>query len=236
MDIRPYLLAALTEMNLQISDKAYERFNKYAQLLADYNEKVNLTAITDERGIAEKHFADSLSLLRYADIPDGARLLDVGTGAGFPGLALMCVREDIRAVLIDGTGKKLDFVRLAAKELGLNPTVIHIRAEEAGRDLSLRESFDIVTARAVADLRVLCEYCLPFVKPGGAFLAMKGGACGDELEDAAHAIDVLGGKAERIDTFSLGSNGERSIITVRKISQTPPKHPRASTQISKKPL
>lgn len=154
MDIRPYLLAALTEMNLQISDKAYERFNKYAQLLADYNEKVNLTAITDERGIAEKHFADSLSLLRYADIPDGARLLDVGTGAGFPGLALMCVREDIRAVLIDGTGKKLDFVRLAAKELGLNPTVIHIRAEEAGRDLSLRESFDIVTARAARSLKM----------------------------------------------------------------------------------
>lgn len=222
---------------MDVSPKLCERLEIYAALLRDWNEKINLTAITDDEGIAVKHFLDSLTLLKYAPLKQNTSLIDVGTGAGFPGLVIAAARDDISVTLLDSTGKKLKVVSDIADAMGLkNHTVLHARAEEAGKSKEYRENFDYACARAVAELRVLSEYCLPFVKPGGSFISMKGANAASEISDALNAVSVLGGKIERNETFDLCGSGERSIIIIKKISQIPTKYPRASTLISRKPL
>ena len=156
-----------------LSERQLEQLEKYAALLLEWNEKINLTAITDEEGIAAKHFLDCLAFLRHAQIKEGARVADVGTGAGFPGIVLKIARPDIELVLIDSLQKRLNFLSEVCRELGIKATLVHARAEDAGHDKALRESFDFVTARAVANLAVLSEYCLPLVKIGGVFAPMK---------------------------------------------------------------
>ncbi len=221
---------------LALDTRACERFELYASLLSQWNKKFNLTAITEPSAVAVKHFADSLMLLKYIDVPDGASVIDVGTGAGFPGVALLIARNDIKLTAIDGTGKKLGFVRMLLEQLGLDAEVVHIRAEEAGQSKAFRESFDIATARAVASLNELSEYCLPFVRTGGTFAPMKGAAADDELKAARSAVKLLGGEITGVKSFTLPDCGERCIINIKKISQTPPKYPRPSAQIAKKQL
>ncbi len=224
------------KLGIEISDDKLELFSKLAYLLVEQNKTMNLTAITDPDGIAVKHFADSVSALSAYEFAEGAKVLDVGTGAGFPSIPLLIARPDLNMTMIDSTAKKLKYVASTVEELGLSAEVLHTRAEEAGQDKEYREKFDIVCSRAVAALNVLCEYCLPFVKVGGVFLAMKGAKAQEEIADAKNAIKTLGGQIVDEKSFTLSDGGERTIVVIKKISHIPPKYPRVSAQIAKKPL
>lgn len=230
------LLEDAQNLGISVTDEMLSRFEKLAFLLVEQNKTMNLTAITDPDGIAVKHFADSISALSACDFPQGAKVLDVGTGAGFPSIPLLIARDDLNMTMIDSTAKKLKYVASTVESLGLTAEVLHTRAEEAGQNKEYREKFDIVCSRAVAALNVLCEYCLPFVKVGGVFLAMKGAKAQEEIADAKNAIKILGGKIIDEKSFTLSDGGERTIVVIKKISQVPPKYPRVSAQIAKKPL
>ena len=207
--------------------------DRYAALLVEYNEKVNLTAITDPQGIEDKHFIDSLLLAAQPEAQ--GRLVDVGTGAGFPGVVAKLYRPELRLTLLEPTGKRLDFLRWACGELGLEAEFLKERAEEAARK-QWRERFDTATARAVARLNKLAEYCLPLVRVGGYFLAMKAESAAEELQEARPAIERLGGEVVGLRRFSLPEGDERGIIIVKKISQTPTVYPRNGGKIAKSPL
>ncbi len=231
------LLYKITEnMGVKFTDDAFKRFDTYAELLFETNKQFNLTAITEPDDMTVKHFADCLSVFKYADFKEGARLIDVGTGAGFPGLVILLARPDLDVTFLDGTGKKLAFIERVLSEVGLNGHILHRRAEEAGNDPLYREKFDFATARAVASLPVLCEYCIPFIKKGGSFISMKSAFSDDEISSSSGALRTLGGKIESDNVFDLVENTKRRIIIIKKISQTPPKYPRPSAKISKNPL
>lgn len=228
---------ALREFEITLDKVAFDRFCRYDTLLIEWNEKMNLTALTEPRDVAVKHFIDSLMLLRYADIPQGASVIDVGTGAGFPGLAIKIARPDIRLTLLDSLQKRLGFLDEVCEQLGLEDVVtVHGRAEEGSREILFRENYDFAVARAVASLNVLAEYCLPYVSVGGKFIAMKGKTAEEERIEAQNAIGELGGKVGERHFFSLGDAGERGIIVIDKVAPTPEKYPRKSKQIKKKPL
>ena len=224
------------KLGLSIDDGKIMQFQKLAELLVEQNKTMNLTAITDPDGIAVKHFADSISVLTATEFAENARVLDVGTGAGFPGIPLLIMRPDLDLTMLDSTAKKLKYVANTVEELGLSANVLHTRAEEAGQSKEYRETFDIVCSRAVAALNFLCEYCLPFVKVGGYFVAMKAAKAQEEIDGAKAAIKLLGGKIMEEKSFKLSDGGERNIIIIKKISHVPPKYPRVSAQIAKKPL
>ena len=230
------LISDAERLGISLTDEQLCRFEKLSELLIEQNKTMNLTAITDPDGIAVKHFADSISVLTAAEMHEGARVLDVGTGAGFPGIPLLIMRPDLDLTMIDSTAKKLKYVENTVNELGLAATTLHTRAEEAGQSKEYREKFDFVCSRAVAALNVLCEYCLPFVKQNGLFIAMKGAKAQEEIDGAKAAIKLLGGKIIAEKSFSLSDGGERTLVVIKKISQIPPKYPRPSAQIAKKPL
>ena len=219
---------------LQLDDVALKRLEKYAKLLVEWNEKINLTAILDPEGIAVKHFLDCLMIFKYVDIPLGASVIDIGTGAGFPGVVMKIARPDIKLTLMDSLAKRITFLENLCGELELDVTTIHSRAEYITP--TQREGYDFAVARAVANMRVLTEYCLPFVKVGGSFIAMKGASAEEETLEATKAISVLGGTLTKKDMFNLGELGVRGIINVKKISQTSTKYPRNPGKISKQPL
>lgn len=219
-----------------LDDRAIDRLDLYAEMLIETNKTLNLTAITDPTEIVYKHFIDSLSLLTCIDFQEGAKVIDVGTGAGFPGVVLLIARPDLKMTLLDGTNKRLVFIQNVLDALNLDADIVHMRAEIAGKDTKYREQFDIATARAVASLNVLGEYCMPFVKVGGIFAPMKSAKTDEEVKSAKGAIKLLGGRIDKINELNINNCGERYIIITKKISQTPPKYPRASAQISKKPL
>lgn len=233
---RDQLKSMAADFGVALDETALDRFAVYAEKLVSWNEKINLTAITDPEGITVKHFADSLAVFRYADIPQNAKVIDVGTGAGFPGVAMLIARPDIMLTLLDSTKKKLLVIDDILSELGLKAQTLHARAEEAAKKAEYREQFDFATARAVANLRELSEYCLPFVKKGGSFISMKSAKTDEEIDGAKKAIAVLGGKIEAVNAFELADAGERTIIMIKKISQTSPKYPRPSAKIAKFPL
>lgn len=222
--------------HVKLDETALDRFNIYAELLCQWNEKINLTAITAPDDIVIKHFVDSLTIFDAVDIDIGAKVIDVGTGAGFPGLAMLIARPDLNMTLMDSTKKRLTVIEDILANLGLNANIVHCRAEEAGNMKEYREVFDLATARAVTNLRDLSEYCLPFVKVGGKFVPMKGAKAQEEIDAAKTAIKVLGGKIEEIKAFDLFDAGERTIINVKKISSTPSKYPRASAKMAKNPI
>lgn len=224
---------------VEIPSSVAERLDIYARLLVEWNEKMNLTAITDPTGIVVKHFTDSL--LAAPLLPTGAfSLIDVGTGAGFPGVPLALLREDCTLTLLDSLNKRLIFLDAVCRELGLPATLIHARAEEGGRRPDLREQFDVATARAVAALPTLCEYCLPFVKVGGRFIALKGPDADREQEAAARAVSLLGGAVGHKNTVTLQADGmepmERQLIRIDKTRPTSAAYPRPSAKIAKRPL
>lgn len=235
--IKNLLQNYIKDYKITLTENQYEQFQKYFELLAEWNEKMNLTAITDESGVALKHFADSLSLLNFVDIPQNSTLADVGTGAGFPGVVLKIARPDIKLTLIDSLNKRLVFLAEVCAQLGIEAELIHSRAEDGARDEKLRENFDFVASRAVARMNVLSEYCLPYVKVGGAFCAMKGAQANEEFKESLNAINTLGGKLENKYFFELPENGgERAIAVVRKVRNTPQKYPRQSGKIKAKAL
>ena len=235
--IKNLLQNYIKDYKITLTKNQYEQFQKYFELLAEWNEKMNLTAITDESGVALKHFADSLSLLNFVDIPQNSSLADVGTGAGFPGVVLKIARPDIKLTLIDSLNKRLVFLGEVCAQLGIEAELIHSRAEDGAKDEKLRESFDFAVSRAVARMNVLSEYCLPYVKVGGAFCAMKGAQANEEFKESLNAINTLGGKLEKKYFFELPENGgERAIAVVRKVKNTPQKYPRQSGKIKAKAL
>lgn len=223
-------------INVEINDEKILKFYKYMELLIDWNNKMNLTAITEPNDIILKHFIDSITIEK--NIMKNAKLLDVGTGAGFPGIPLSIVRDDLQVTLMDSLNKRINFLDEVIKENTLkNVDTIHSRAEELGKNKDYREQFDVVTSRAVASLNVLLEYMLPFVKVGGYCICMKGSNIADEVENAKNALTVLNGKIEEVVQFELpGSDYGRNIIIIKKIDKTPNKYPRKAGTPSKEPL
>ena len=208
------------------------KFGIYFDALTEWNEKINLTAITGKEEVFVKHFEDSLYGEQY--IARDSSLCDVGTGAGFPGVPLKIARNDIRLTLMDSLNKRITFLRDLTARLGVGAECVHTRAEDAARG-KYRESFDVVTARAVARLNTLAEYCLPLVKVGGVFLAYKT-ADADELKEGARALKILGGQVEKTDVFTLSNGDSRSIIVIRKVSVTPAKYPRGKGKERSAPI
>lgn len=216
------------------SDKK-SQLTKYAELLVEWNEKINLTAITEPEEIAVKHFLDCIMIFKYVDISQNSSVIDIGTGAGFPGLVMKIVRPDINLTLLDSLNKRITFLDTVCSELSLkNVTTIHSRAEDGA--VKLREKYDYAVARAVANMPVLCEYCIPYVKLGGSFVAMKGASAKQEAEQSVNAVKILGGQIISTDLFNIENCGDRGIISIKKISQTPTKYPRNPAKISKQPL
>lgn len=222
---------------ITLTDEQICSLNRYYELLIEWNQKMNLTALTEPHDVALKHFCDSILLLNYVDIPQGSSLIDVGTGAGFPSIPIKIVRPDIELCLLDSLNKRLVFLSDVVLELNLSDVaIVHARAEDEAKNKNMRESFDFATSRAVAQLNVLSEYCLPYVKVGGAFLAMKGKYSEEEISAAKSAIKTLGGKTVKVDTYNLADTSERTIINIKKISQTDKRYPRTSAKIKSKAL
>ena len=220
-----------------ITDKIKERLNLYGNLLLEWNEKMNLTAITDPDGVLYKHFYDCILFFKNVELKEGAKIVDVGTGAGFPGMVLKIVRDDLDVTLLDSLNKRLIFLNDVIEKLGLKGIkTVHSRAEDAGKSKALRESFDVATARAVANLPVLMEYCTPLVKKGGVFVSMKGANVLEETALCGNAVKVLGCSEPEIIFEALPGDDKRAFVTFKKISQTPPKYPRKPADISKQPL
>ncbi|MDR3349837.1 MAG: 16S rRNA (guanine(527)-N(7))-methyltransferase RsmG [Acidaminococcales bacterium] len=229
--------AAAAQSGIALDAGQLAQFSLYLELLAQANEKMNLTAISGPEEIAVKHFIDSLTVYDAKYFPAGALVCDVGTGAGFPGLPLKIFRPDLKVALLDATAKKLAFLdRLIAALQLTGVGTCHIRAEDAGRSPRWRERYDVVTARAVAPFKVLCEYCLPLVKVGGVFAAMRARRAREESAEAENAAMLLGGRTENIKEARLpGRPDVRAIIYLRKIKPTPPLYPRKAGRMGKGP-
>ncbi len=222
------------ENGIILDDTALERFDTYAELLVEWNGKMNLTAITEPEEIEVKHFLDCLMLTKYFKLEYNQTVIDVGAGAGFPSVPLLIYKPDLCLTMMDAINKRLTFLDTAVHALELEAQLIHERAEAAGQDENYREKFDLATARAVAPMNVLAEYCLPFVKIDGYFIALKGS--NDDTQSAISAIETLGGEVVDNISYKLNGTEPRSIVIVKKISQTPTQYPRKSKKISTKPL
>ena len=227
---------ACRKIGVELTDLQAEQFEKYYNILIEWNEKINLTRITEPEEVAVKHFADSLTLLNYYDIPKNAKVIDVGTGAGFPGIPLKIARPDINLTLLDSLNKRLVFLNEACNIIGIDAHTVHSRAEDGGQNVLYREKFDVAVSRAVARLNTLTEYCLPYVKVDGSFVSMKGPDLSEELNEAKKAVKVLGGKIKNISEFELSGAGERTIVQIEKINPTPKAYPRHSSKIKTKAL
>ncbi|AUG59111.1 16S rRNA (guanine(527)-N(7))-methyltransferase RsmG [Acetivibrio saccincola] len=226
-----------SEFNINLEKEDIESFFKYKETLLKWNKNINLTAITDDRDIIIKHFIDSISVVPYIG-KDLKKVIDVGTGAGFPGIPLKIIKKDLNVTLLDSLEKRTKFLNEVIEKLDLkNIEVIHSRAEDKGVSGDFREKFDLALARAVANLPVLLEYCLPFVKTGGTFIAMKGSDIQEELDNSKKALEILGGEIKDVIKFNLPSTDiKRNIIIIKKFRHTPTKYPRKSGKPSKAPL
>lgn len=242
-ELTPILASGAIEISVPLSAESIRAFLEYARLLKEWNEKMNLTNITDDKGIAIRHFIDSLTLVSHLEeecVKKGKMnlsLIDVGTGAGFPGIPLKVAMPSLEVTLLDSLRKRVGFLDAVCEALELKGiSTVHSRAEDAGLSKQYREKYDVATARAVASLPVLCEYCLPFVKIGGIFLAMKGNV-EEEAEAAKKAIVTMGGTLETLHHFTLpGTDMKRSIIVIRKVRSTPAKYPRQAGKPEKEPI
>ena len=235
-DIRQELLEKAKAMGIKLTAQQADQFQTYMELLLEWNEKINLTAITQPEEVVEKHFLDSLTLLSWGKLKQGAKVIDVGTGAGFPGIPLKIARPDIDLTLLDGTMKRLNFLGEVCTALKLSARRIHKRAEEAGLDKTMRERYDVATARAVANLPVLAEYCMPLIKMKGYFIAMKGPGAEQELGAAGNALDILGSGEPEVLSLTLPGGEERSLVICQKLRFTPKGYPRHGGTILKHPL
>lgn len=224
------------KIDIKFTEEQLNQFHEYMNLLLEWNEKINLTAITDPNEVILKHFIDSLTINKY--IKENSTLADVGTGAGFPGIPLKILRPDLKITLVDSLNKRINFLNEVINKLNLvNIETVHSRIEDFGKDKKYREIFDFVTARAVANLAVLSEYLLPIAKVGGQCVCMKGSSVEEELSNGKNAIKVLGGKIKNIDEFVLpDSDMSRNVIIIDKIKNTPNKYPRKAGIPVKEPL
>ncbi|WP_370296377.1 16S rRNA (guanine(527)-N(7))-methyltransferase RsmG [Rossellomorea marisflavi] len=230
--------AGLEEKGISLSPEQLAQFEKYHELLVEWNEKMNLTAITDKEEVYLKHFYDSISAAFYVDFNSITSLCDVGAGAGFPSIPIKICFPHLHVSIVDSLNKRITFLNHLSDQLGLENTHFHHdRAETFGKNKEHRESYDMVTARAVARMSVLSELCLPLVKKGGYFVAMKAASVNDEMDKAKKAITTLGGKTEQVDSFLLPEeNSERTIVQIKKVKDTPNKYPRKPGTPNKLPL
>ena len=231
------LRKCLARWNIDIDDTKLDMFEEYYKLLISWNDKINLTSVTKKDDVIIKHFTDSLALLNYLDI-SGKNIIDIGTGAGFPGIPLKIMCPSCNIVLLDSLNKRVSFLDKVINTLGLSGIhAVHGRAEELAFDIDYRERFDLAVSRAVADLRVLAEYCLPFVDLSGLFISYKGGNIEEELSGSIHSISILGGSFDRIEKFLLPATDiERSFVFISKIQNTSDRFPRKAGRPLKKPL
>ena len=235
--IEELLAESCKKINIELTEKQIKQFMDYKDMLLEWNEKFNLTAITDEREIILKHFVDCLAISAGAELA-GKKIIDVGTGAGFPGVPVKIAFTDTQMTLLDSLNKRITFLEELKNKLGLeNVTCIHSRAEDGGTDKNLREGFDLCISRAVANLAVLSEYCLPFVKVGGCFISMKGPDVKDELNESEKAIKVLGGEVKVVKLINIPETDiNHSLIIIKKIKPTPSKYPRKAGKAKKEPI
>lgn len=232
MDRINYVIDEFAKAGITISQEQGEQYVKLCDFMVEYNKNVNLTAITEFEDVVMKHFIDSVLPFTMVEIEQGASFIDVGTGAGFPSLPLLIYRPDFKGTLCDSLNKRCIYLEKACAEIGITAEVVHARSEELGR--KLREKFDYATARAVAAMPVLMEYCLPFVKVGGRFIALK--SVNEEMSTSANAARLLGGAAPEVTDYTLPNGDDRRLAITKKISPTPTKYPRSSANIAKKPL
>jgi 16S rRNA (guanine527-N7)-methyltransferase len=220
----------------QITEKKQNQFYDYMNMLIEWNKKINLTAITEPNQIILKHFVDSMTILN--EINDNSKIIDVGTGAGFPGIPLKIINDKLEIVLLDSLNKRINFLNEVIQKLKLeNINSIHFRVEEVGQNMKYREKFDVATSRAVASLNILVEYMLPLIKVGGICICMKGSEIEPEVQDSKKAIGILGGKIEKIKSFNLANTDiKRNIVIIKKIKETPKKYPRKAGMPSKEPI
>lgn len=242
MDLNKYpeisgFIEGLKALEIELSNEQLVQFMEYYDLLLEWNEKMNLTAITDFKEVIQKHFIDSLTIVK-AIRPSGETLLDVGTGAGFPGIPLKIAFPDMDITLLDSLNKRLVFLNEVIQKLALKKVkTIHGRAEDYGKDIKYREKYDLCVSRAVAKLSSLSEYCLPFVKKGGLFISYKSGKVEEEISMSLKAINILGAQLERVESFYLPDTDiERSLVMIKKIGSTPKNYPRSAGKPSKDPL
>ncbi|MBP7187122.1 MAG: 16S rRNA (guanine(527)-N(7))-methyltransferase RsmG [Ruminococcus sp.] len=224
---------AFAKYDLEFDHEMYRRFDIYAEFLVEYNKNVNLTAITDPVEILYKHFVDSVLMLKYAEIPHDSKLIDVGTGAGFPSVPAKIYDNSLKITLLDSLNKRITFLQLLCEKLGIDAEFVHGRAEDTAKLPEYREQFDVSCARAVANMSLLSEFCIPFIKVGGRFIALKGP--NEDISSGENAVKILGGNVSRETNYDVEGE-QRKIVIVNKISQTPPKYPRNSAQIKKKSL
>lgn len=227
-----YVIERFGEAGISIDEGMAEKLVRLAEFMVEYNRNVNLTSITEFPEIVVKHFVDSVLPFQMVGVDEGSSFIDVGTGAGFPALPLLIVRPDLKGTLCDSLNKRCVYLEKACELVGIKAEVVHARSEELGR--VRRECFDFATARAVAAMPVLSEYCIPFVRTGGMFIALK--SVNEDVNGAAGAVAKLGGEIERIEDYEIPNGDKRRLAVIRKISQTPTKYPRNTSKISKNPL
>lgn len=238
MSFQAYLKQAASDYGFTLTDKMLQQFDRYCQLLLEWNEKINLTAITDPHEVAVKHMVDSMTCWDDKRFQPDCKVIDVGTGAGFPGIPLKIFQPGIKLTLLDSLNKRVKFLQTVVDELGLEDVqCIHARAEEGARNKALREQYDLAVSRAVARLPILAEYCLPFVKIGGTFAALKGMKYGEEAKEAQKALKILGaGKAESVPVKLPYLDDKRAVIYCQKIKPTGKAYPRKAGTPEKNPL
>ena len=235
-DFSKVLIDTAKEIGIDISEEKAKKFFDYMNLLIEWNQKMNLTAITEPNEVVLKHFIDSITIEKY--VKEGSKVIDIGTGAGFPGIPLNIIRNDLDITLMDSLNKRINFLNEVIKQNQLNKIdAVHARAEELSRSKKYREKYDVATSRAVASLNVLLEYMMPFVKVGGYCICMKGANVEEEINNAERALKLLNGKIEKVISFSLpGSDYGRNIVIVKKIGETSKVYPRKAGIPSKLPL
>ena len=229
-----YLKTEAEKLGVPLDDKACDRFALLARMLVEWNSRVNLTAITEPDEIVIKHFLDSLSPLAHIDLANGAKVIDVGCGAGFPGLPILIARPDLKITFLDSIEKKLKFIESFLKEAELFGETEHDRAEIIGQQAEHREQYDAAFTRAVAPLNILAEYCVPLIKIGGTYVSMKGAE--SEEEAGRNAVSEMGGEIDKVISLKLPNEDRRNLVIIKKVSQTPTKYPRKSKKINTSPL
>lgn len=238
MELSELLKQSCEDIGINLDNEKIDKFLKYKELILEWNKKINLTAITDEKEIILKHFVDSLSVSCGIDFFDGINIIDVGTGAGFPGVPIKILFENSSITLLDSLNKRIKFLEEVVNSLNLNNvSLVHSRAEDAGKNELFREKYDLCVSRALADLTVLCEYCLPFVNINGIFVSLKGPNAEEEIKSSSEALNILGGEIIDIKKITIPKTDiTHSLIIIKKVRHTPTKFPRKSGKIIKNPI
>ena len=230
--------AAADDVKIELTENQYEQCIKYMRLLQEWNEKINLTSIIEDEEVIKKHFIDCIKAFKSDAVKNADTIIDVGTGAGFPGLPIAIMNPNCKVTLLDSLNKRINFLNIVISELNLkNVVTIHSRAEDGARKPELRENFDVAISRAVANMAVLSEFCMPYVKKNGYFVALKGPAVDEEIESSVNAIKILGGKLKEVIKIEIeGTDLRHNIVEIEKINYCPKAYPRKAGTVSKKPL